>query len=309
MKKILVFILMLAAVFALCPVLAEDTGDGLDIVVTDFPCYDFARTVAGDNGRITMLIKPGAEVHSFDPTPADVAAMMEADVFIYIGGESDIWAEEMLSAMDGGPAVLRMFDCVEAVETEFIEGMEHERGDGHDHAEYDEHIWTSPQNAALMVQAVADVLSECDPAAAQTYAANAQAYIGEINAVDERIQGIVDGAERKELVFGDRFPFLYLARQYGLEYYAAFPGCAAETEPSARTLMFLIDHVISEKLPAVYRIEMSTGVIADTIARETGAEVLTLHSMQNVTADEFAAGETYVTLMNKNAEALEKGLN
>jgi zinc transport system substrate-binding protein len=308
MKKIVVFIFMLTAFFAFGQALAED-GAGLDIVVTDFPCYDFARAVAGDSDGITMLIKPGAEAHTFDPTPADVAAMMEADVFIYIGGESDVWAEEMLSTIEGGPLVLRMFDCVEAVETEHLEKIEHDHEEAEAHEGYDEHIWTSPENAERMVQAVADALSRCDAAGAETYAANAQAYIDEIDAVDQRIQSIVDNAARNELVFGDRFPFLYLAKQYGLDYYAAFPGCAAETEPSARTLMFLIDHVISEKIPAVYKIEMSTGVIADTIAKETGAEVLTLHSMQNVTAEEFSAGETYVSLMNKNAEALEKGLN
>lgn len=307
MKKIFVFAIALIMLFS-----AADFGEAeteLNIVVTDFPCYDFARAVAGDGANITMLIKPGAEVHSFDPTPADVAAMLEADLFIYIGGESDVWADEMLASMDAGPRTLRMFDSVQAVETEYVVGMEHDEHEHDGHEEYDEHIWTSPANAALMVQAVADALIECDGGNADKYAANAQGYIEEIKAVDARIQGIVDSAERRELVFGDRFPFLYLARQYGLTYHAAFPGCAAETEPSAKTLMFLIDHVASEKLPAVYQIDMSTGVIAQTIAQETGAEVLTLHSMQNVTADEFAAGETYVSIMNKNADALEKGLN
>ena len=300
---------LLAAVFALLvltvPAFAEEK---LGSVVTDFPCYDFARAVAGENADITMLIKPGAEVHSFDPTPADIAAMHEADVFAYIGGESDVWAKDMLSGMEDGPSVLRMFDCVEKVQEDHSQHEDHDHEEGHVH-EYDEHIWTSPANAVLMVRAMQETLSECDPENADVYAANADAYIAEIEDVDNRIQEIVDNAARNELVFGDRFPFLYLAQQYGLEYRAAFPGCAAETEPSAKVLMELIDYVVSNKIPVVYTIEMSTGVIAETIASETGAEVVTLHSIQNVSLAEFEAGETYVSIMQKNVEALRKGLN
>ena len=303
MKKI--FLLIIAIVLFAMPAVGEEK---VDIVVTDFPCYDFARAVAGDNADITLLIKPGAEVHSFDPTPADIAAMMEADVFAYIGGESDVWAEEMLSGMTDGPDILRMFDCVEEMREDHSEHEEHEHEEGHVH-EYDEHIWTSPANAVLMVEAMRDTLVQADPANEEIYAANAESYIAEIEKADARIRDIVENAQRTELVFGDRFPFLYMAQYYGLEYKAAFPGCAAETEPSAKMLMELINYVAENKIPAVYTIEMSTGVIARTIADETGAEVVTLHSIQNVTADEFAAGETYVSLMNRNADALEKGLN
>ena len=306
MKRLLIYAILTALcalALAGCAAGAENDDGGLRIVTTNFVCYDIARAVAGDRAEITMLIKPGADVHTFEPTPAGVAAMLEADIFIYIGGESDVWADGMLASMDDGPLVVRMFDCVEALTEE--DGAEH----GHDGEEYDEHIWTSPENAARMVRHAAESIISRDPDNADVYNAAAEGYIAEIEAVDARIQAIVDGAARHELVFADRFPFLYLANQYGLSWYAAFPGCAAETEPSARVLMEMVDRVTSEGIPAVYTIELSSGAIAQMVAQETGAEILTLHAMQNVTAEEFAAGETYISIMNKNAEALERGLN
>lgn len=306
MKRMISVIAALAMLLGLTAgAAAAEGGAKLSIVVTDFPCYDFARAVAGDNAEITMLIKPGAEVHSYEPAPGDVVAMMEADLFIYIGGESDAWAADMLASLgDGKPNVLRMFDCVDT-----LCGEEHADGDhDHDH-EYDEHIWTSPRNAISMVNAVADTLKGIDSENADIYAANAAEYVSRISEIDGAIRDIADGAARNTLVFADRFPFLYMATEYGFDYAAAFPGCAGETEPSASVVMELIDRVISENIPAIYVIEMSTGNVADAIAEATGAEVLTLHSIQNLSADEFSAGETYVSLMWKNVDALKKGLN
>lgn len=301
MKRILSIIVMLVLVLSFGA--AAENGEKLSIVVTDFPCYDFARAVAGDNAEITMLIKPGSEVHSYEPAPGDVVAMMEADLFIYIGGESDAWVADMLASMEGdAPAALRMFDHVD-----MLCGEEHTDSE-HDH-EYDEHIWTSPLNAMDMVNAVCDALKQIDPANADEYDANAAAYNAQIAEIDDAIRQAADGAARNTLVFADRFPFLYLAAEYGFDYAAAFPGCAGETEPSASVVMELIDRVIAENIPAIYVIEMSTGNVADAISEATGAEILTLHSIQNVSADEFAAGETYVSLMWKNVEALKKGLN
>lgn len=302
MKKIIVFILTVFLLIA-CSAYAE--GDKLSIVVTDFPCYDFARAVAGDRADITMLIKPGSEVHSYEPTPSDIIALTEADLFIYIGGESDSWVDNMLASMgDDAPGTLRMFDCVEICE----EGDDHHDHEGHSH-EYDEHIWTSPVNAMLMVSSISDAVSAIDVENSDIYSANEADYNAQIADIHAQISDLVANAARTELVFGDRFPFLYLAREYGLTYHAAFPGCAAETEPSAQTIMELIMKVAKDKIPVVYVIEMSTGNVASAIAEETGAEIVTLHSIQNVSADEFEAGETYVSIMQKNIEALRKGLN
>jgi len=303
------FIAMLAAMIVASVFLtgAAIADDGkLRIVVTDFPCYDFARAVAGDNAEITLLIKPGSEVHSYEPSPSDVLAMTEADMFIYIGGESDSWVDGMLSSIGSdAPRTLRMFGCVDGLEDGSHDHEHHE--DGHDHA-YDEHIWTNPMYAVQMVEAVVAELIAIDPANEAVYRANADGYIAEILEIDAAIRELTANGARTELVFGDRFPFLHLACEYGLTYSAAFPGCAAETEPSAQTIMMLIEKVLEEDIPVVYVIEMSTGNVASAIAEETGAEIVVLHSIQNVTADEFNAGETYVSIMWKNVEALRKGL-
>ena len=292
MRKILVLAALLMALWA--HAVAEGA---LRIVCTDFPCYDFARQAAGEGAEITMLLKPGVEAHSYEPTPADILSIGEADLFVYIGGESDAWAESILSGFDGnGPATLRMMDCV----TDLI--LEE------DEPEYDEHIWTSPKNAAKMVLAVGEALAGIDPDHGTTYARNAELYADAIDGIDAEIEALVAGAARKTLVFADRFPFVYFTRAYGLEYLAAFNSCTADTEPSAQILMALIQKVAGESIPVIYTIELSTQAIARTVSEETGAQILTLHSMQTVSQAEFDAGETYVSLMRKNLEALKAGL-
>ena len=305
MKKIVAIIVVMCMFTAFG---AQADSDRLSIVVTDFPCYDFARAVAGDRADITLLIKPGSEVHSYEPSPSDVLAMTEADLFIYIGGESDSWVAGMLSSMgDEAPRTLRMFDCVEGIEEDHDHEHEGHEHDDHDHA-YDEHIWTNPVYAMKMVDAAAVELMAIDPDNADHYRANADAYIAEIAEIDVALRELVAKAVRTDVVFGDRFPFLHLACEYGIGYAAAFPGCAAETEPGAQVIMELIEKVEDEGIPVVYVIEMSAGNVASAIAEETGAEIVMLHSIQNVTADEFSAGETYVSIMWKNVEALRKGL-
>jgi len=274
--------------------------DKLQIVCTSFPCYDFARAVSGGEAEISMLIKPGSEVHSFEPTPADVLAVAQADLFVYIGGESDAWVEDILSSFGGdAPKTLRLFDCVEALEADH----------GHDHHEYDEHIWTAPSNAAAMIEALEDALSEIDPSHEENYYQNAMDYQDQICRLDSQIADIVENAVRREMIFADRFPFLYFAKEYGLEWHAAFPSCSAESEPSAKTIAELIGKVNADEIPVIYILELSSGKTAATIAEETGAEILVFHSMQNVSETDFTAGETYITLMQRNIEALRKGLN
>lgn len=288
-----------------------DADESLRVVCTSFPCYDFARAVAGESAELKLLIKPGSEVHSFEPTPLDVRAVAECDLFICIGGESDAWADDVLSSFgEDAPRTLRLIECVEAVEEEEVEGMTlrpeiEEAGE----IEYDEHIWTSPVNALRMVEAVRDALCALRPELADTFEANAGAYLSQIEDIDAQLRALTQTSERRELVFGDRFPFLYLAREYGLNYWAAFPSCSAESEPSARTLAFLIEKVRADAIPVVYQIELSAGRTAQTIAEETGARVLTLQSAQNLSEADFAAGATYVSLMRENIEALREGLN
>lgn len=305
-KSLLINMLVCLLAAAMLPCGAAFAGEYPGIVCTSFPCYDFARAVTGGNADLRLLIKPGAEVHSFEPTPADIMAVADCDLLIYIGGESDAWVEDILSTFGSdAPDTLRMFDCVEAEEADHA----HDHGSEHDHGEYDEHIWTSPVNAQRMVQAVADVLSVDFAGQSALWQANAAAYIAEIAEIDARFRDVVSHAARQEMIFADRFPFVYFAREYGLSYVAAFPSCAAESEPSAKTMMELIDRVRADGIPAIYTIELSSGKTAATIAAETGAKILTFHSVQNLSEADFTAGETYVSLMQRNVEALREGLN
>ena len=302
MKRMAV-LLVLALVIMAFPAMSEGR---INVVATNFPCYDFARQVVGDRGTVTLLIKPGVEVHAYEPTPADIVAIGEADLFAYIGGEGDAWADTILSGFDGGdaPATLRMMDAVSLLEEEGDDGH-----DAHDGPEYDEHIWTSPKNAMAMVRAMADALCAVDGANAEAYRAAAEAYVDQIAALDAAFEEAVGNGARRELVFADRFPFLYFTRAYGLDYVAAFPSCTADTEPTPQILLKLIQRVAEDHIPVVYAIELSTQAVAKTVAEETGARILTLHSMQTVTQEEFDAGETYVSIMTRNLEAIREGLN
>lgn len=298
------FIVILAAALALSG--SAFAQEKLSIVCTSFPCYDFARAVAGENAEIRLLIKPGAEVHSYEPTPADVLSIASCDLFVYVGGESDAWVEDILSSFGNeAPAVLRFFDCVELLREEH-----YDEDAAHAHAEeYDEHIWTSPRNAVYMVEALAEAICALSPNHLQTYQSNSESYIAQIEALDEEFRTIVEEGSRREIIFADRFPLLYFAQAYGLEWAAAFDSCASESEPSAKTMMELIDRILADKIPVVYTIELSNEKTAKAIAEETGVEICMFHSVQNVTETDFSAGETYVSLMRKNVTALEKGLN
>jgi zinc transport system substrate-binding protein len=471
------------------------TTEKISVVATIFPPYDFTRTVAGDKADVTMLLPPAAESHSFEPTPQDVIKIQNCDVFIYNGGDSDAWVDDVLSSIDtSNMKIVKFIDCVEVVEEEIVEGMEDDEHDhdhdheeeeeftiedvkdraltdwegdwqsvypylldgalepvmehkaesgeqtaqeyyeyyktayetaiervvitaesmtyyisgvpvtaqyaykgtgiiteddeslwvrykfealgnppegapkyvmfsdhlhapektehfhlyasdtgfdalmadtnpvnfptyypaeltedeivaemiGHEHeeeAEIDEHVWTSPRNAKIVAQRISDALCEADAANADTYRANTAAYLNKLDDLDSQFQAVVDTAARKTIVFGDRFPFRYFADAYGLDYFAAFPGCSTETEPSAATVAFLIDKVKTERIPVVFHIELGNGKIASTIAEDTGAKVLELHACHNISRDDFQAGKTYLDLMTANVGILKEALN
>lgn len=314
MKKILSFVVAFAlllssatAVLCLYGCTSETTDDDkISIVATVFPGYDFARAVVGDLGNVRMLLPVGSESHSYEPTAKDIIAIRNCDLFIYVGGESDTWIEDMLSSFDEQIKTLKMMDCVEAVIEESVEGMEVD--DDGEEEEYDEHVWTSPKNAILITNAIVAAVSEVDPANAAVYSANAASYTGEMRELDEEFTRLFEGLANKTIIFGDRFPFRYFADEYGISYYAAFPGCSSETEPSAATVAFLEDKVRALDATTVFYIELSTHRIADTIATDTGASVALLHSCHNVTASDFASGVTYISLMRSNLETLKGAL-
>ena len=336
-KKILIFLTLLFSIIIVsCNDANKNTKENnkeidnskLKVVTTIFPIYDFTRNIAVDNVNLQMIIKPGIEIHSFNTTPADVIDIQNADVFIYIGGESEAWAEKIVSSMNtNGKKIIRLMDYVKALDEEIVEGMEHDIDHNHEeeanheehenHIEeshthegvYDEHIWTSPKNAQLMVTAICNALSEIDANNADIYKTNADKYNQELTVLDKEIRNAVNSSKRKNIVFGDRFPFRYLAEEYGLEYRAPFTGCSSQVDASPKTIAYLMNYIKDNKIPYLYYIELSNEKIANTLIEQTGAEKLKLHSGQNVSKEEFDSGVTYLSIMRDNLESLKKGLN
>ena len=307
----------------------ESESDKLRIVATIFPGYDWVYQIMGDRAAaadLTMLLDNGVDLHSYQPTTDDIIKVFDCDLFIYVGGESDGWAENALkTAANKDIKVVNLLEVLdERVKAEeIVEGMqdadhahahdhEHEHDHGHDHEEEaDEHVWLSLKNAAVLVDAISNALQELDPDNKDTYAANASAYIEKLSALDSAYQSAVDGAARKTVLFGDRFPFRYLVDDYGLRYYAAFVGCSAESEASFETVSFLAKKVDELKLPCVLTIEGKNHKIAETIVENTAEKnqkVLTMDSMQSTTSEDVANGTTYLSVMEQNLSVLKEAL-
>lgn len=307
----LIFIILLSGI-VLGGCAMSNGNHGIDknkptIVATNFPLYDFAREIAGEHMEVLLLLPPGMEGHAYEPTPQDIIQIQNCALFLYIGGNSDAWVARILSGMEGNkPETLSLMPYVEALDEEYTEGMQ--AGAQEEGQEYDEHIWTSPRNAIKMVAGIADALSAADPANAAAYSANAHTYTAKLEALDADFRALTQTAKLHTLVFGDRFPFLYFAKEYGLTYFAAFPGCAENTEPSAATVAFLIDKVHKESIPAVFHMEFSNQMLADTICEATGVKKLLLHSCHNVSKEELVGGATYLGLMYRNADTLKEAL-
>ena len=310
MKKIFSIILLFALVLSAsaCNYQNKD-AEKLNVVTTIFPPFDFARNICTDNANVKMLLKPGTESHSFDPTPNDILLIKNADIFIYTGGESDSWADSILDSVNTKKTkIIRMIDEVDAVYEEHLEGMDEGHGEDDDE-EYDEHIWTSPKNAVLITKSITNALCAADKKNSGTYMKNSSLYIERLNSLDRQIRETIDGAKQKTLIFGDRFPFKYFADEYNLECFAAFPGCSDKTEAGIKTMSFLINKVKGEKIPVVFYIEFSNQKIADVICEETGAKKLLFHSCHNVTKDEMNNGVSYIGLMENNLKNLREALN
>lgn len=285
------------------------SAEKISIVVTNFPAYDFVRAVSGETAEIKMLIKPGVETHDFEPTPGDIIDIKNSKLFVYTGGESDEWIDDILADVNADKTKLfRMMDAVNVVEEETVEGMEEEHEHDEEKHEYDEHVWTSFKNAIKITDGIKDELIKISPENKQVFENNAKNYTDKLANLDSRFQGIVNKGRRKTIVFGDRFPLRYFADAYGLSYFAAFPGCSEQTEASSRTIAFLTEKIKAEKIPVIFKIEMSSGNIAKTIADETGAKVLTFNAAHNISADDFKNGRTYADIMEENLKVLEEAL-
>ena len=345
MKK-LISILAAAAMMAGClcgcnTAQKANTSDKMKIVTTIFPEYDWVNNILGDkasNAEVTMLLDNGVDLHSFQPTAADILKISECDLFIYVGGESDEWVEDVLKeATNKDMIAINLLEVLgdKVVEEEIVEGMQEEEDHDHDHehededhdhehediakthehhhdeAEYDEHVWLSLRNSAILVNSISEAIQKIDPANAETYKANAASYIEKLNALDADYQSAVSAASKNTILFGDRFPFRYLVDDYNLEYYAAFVGCSAESEASFETIVFLAGKVDELSLPAVLTIEGKDHSIAQTIVENTAAKdqkILTMDSMQSTTSEDIKNGASYLSIMESNLSVLKEAL-
>ncbi|HHX30863.1 MAG TPA: zinc ABC transporter substrate-binding protein [Clostridiaceae bacterium] len=316
---LITFIIVVSFLLSACAAKAPEKGtDGrLDIVTTIFPPFDFVRAIGGQEVDVMMLLPPGSESHTYEPSPREVVRIAECDLFIYNGGISDAWVERLIEAAEiyRGKTV-RMMDFVSLLE-ESHEGILEDDDDHHDHDHsdipqlhaYDEHIWTSPKNALLIAEGITDRMAASDPGREALYRTNLATLKEGLLGIDGEFRKIVEEAQVREMIVADRFPLIYFTSEYGLAYTAAFPGCAAETDAKPKTVAGIISRVQEESIPYIFHIEFSDEKLADLIAEETGAGKLLFHTAHNVSKDELEAGATYLSIMHDNTLRLKRGLS
>lgn len=322
-KKLILIIVVIALIGSLIAIMLFSNGvksqvstDKLSVVVTTFSAYDFVRQIGSDNVEITYLLGPGVDAHSYEPTSQDLVKIQNSDIFIYIGGEMEEWTKKVLDSLDTKDTkLICLADTVNTIEEQEVDGAEeekhtHEEEEEHDHQEgaFDEHIWTSPANAMIMVQSLANELSGIDKENENIYQKNAQSYIAKIKNVQFEIQEIINNRVRDRLIFADKMPMQYFINEFKLKVSAAFNGCSTETEPSSSTIAYLIKKIKEENIPVVLYIELNNGKVAKTIAEESGVEAMQIQSLHNISKDDFQNAETYVSLMTRNLEVLKKAL-
>lgn len=328
MKRIFSVLLIVALLFSGCGHASKEEAatatDKIKIIATLFPQYDFARQIAGDKADIELLLPPGMESHSFEPTPGDIIEIQNADVFLYTGDEMEPWVAGIVENMEGTPLVADLSRGIklcadehhhheETIVTE--DGHSHDNAvieenhnhEGHSH-EYNPHIWTSPVLAMRMVENVAQALMDADPENADYYHENAHIYLEKLEELHEKFQSIVANGTQHTIYIGSRFSLLYFMEEYGLSYVAAYDSCEEEAEPSIKRVVSMIEEMKEHSVKAIYYEELIEPYIADTIGEAAGAETLLFHSCHNLSKDEMEAGETYLSLMEQNAINLEKGL-
>lgn len=364
LRKSVVFIVTIAMILGMagCGKTTEKEDNyRLKIVTSLFPYYDMARAVIGDVKGIDlkMIVTPGQDSHSFEPTPSDVIQMENADVLIYNGGSLETWIDTLLDSLNNKNQIqMKMMDYVDVLNEEIVEGMdtrfdshdEHSHSeDSHNHKEHshsedsynqeegshsedslkheehshdsevsdheeeshnetDEHIWTSPVNEIIMTEKICETLSQALPEEKENFQKNAESYISQLKELDNEFRTIVENAKTNEIIFADKFPLQYFAKEYGLKYYAAFPGCGSDMEPSAKTIAFLVDKIKEDNIKAVFYLELSSHIVADAIETDTGAKPLQFNSCHNITQKQFDSGVTYVDLMKKNVNNLKIAL-
>jgi len=328
MKKISVILLIAVMVtgLAFANGSKETHRDNLKVVATIFPAYDWVKEILGDNPAgidVKLLLDKGVDLHSYQPSAYDIVAISTCNLFIYVGGESDEWVEDLLAKTNSNMKTINLIDVLGdlAKEEELKEGMQETEHDEHEHehneeeeedVEYDEHVWLSLRNAKILCTAIESAIESMDPANMSAYRANLEIYTEKLDSLNEQYERVVSESSFRTLLFGDRFPFRYMVDDYGIDYYAAFVGCSAETEASFETIAFLVDKVDSLGLRIVMTIDGSDMKIAKTIvnnSRNGNGQILTMNSLQSVTAEDMKNGMSYLSAMEENLEVLKKALN
>lgn len=299
MRKFIIAILALSFLLSLVSCVPTENGEGISVVTTCFPLYDFAKELLGDKGSVTLLLKPGQDNHSYEPSAKDILKIKNCDLFLCIGGEDESWVNTLLSGSD-----MKNVDHLPL--SHLFADNEHSH-DGHGHN--DEHYWTSPKNAIIMVNEIAKALINHFPEEKEYITSNLNEYLSKLQALDAEFAEIGKLYAGKTVIFGDRFPFTHLFCEYGIEYMSAYPGCSDMTEPSASKIAELIGVIREQSISTVFVTELSNKKIANALRSETGAEIALLHSCTNLTKSELQNGETYLSLMQKNVEALKRVLS
>ena len=303
MKSIFkIFIFVVAFFYA-------ETSFCLTIVTSNYPAFDIASHVVGDKAKVKVLLKPGTDAHRYEPSPKDLGAIEECDLFYYTGGENDEWIERLLNSTSKNINTLSMLDSITPLsESEAFSHTFEAHNHHHDEA-FDEHVWTSLKNDIVLIDDFAKKISAIDPKNADFYKKNAHDYVNKFVALDIEFTALIKNSKRQVLVFADRFPFLYFVHDYGLDYYAAFSGCAEDTEASPKTVASLIKKVIELKTPYVLCQEFSTEKLAKTVALETNTEVLTFNACHNISKKQYQDKVELIELLRQNFESLKKALN
>ena len=328
-KKIVFIVILIAIVIGIGIIFGmgkskKESNAKYKVVASNFASYDFLRAIIGDNKdvELTFLMGPGKDAHSYDPTAGDLIKIQEANLFVYVGGEMEKWSDKVLESLDTKDTeIICIADFVDTIEEKEVDGAEEhehdhdhedeeEHHEEHEHEEgaFDEHIWTSPENAIKMVEALEKAMEKIDSENSKKYKDNADKYIAQIKEVDNKIQNVIDKKVRNRLIFADKMPMQYFIDYYKLEVSAAFNGCSAEVDPSAKTIAYLQNKVKEEKIPVILYIELNPGTVAKTIANETGTEAMQIQTLHNVSLDDFNKGETWVSLMTRNIDVLKKAL-
>lgn len=317
LKKLILIVILIAIILMVGFIIFKSgdnktqNNDKIKIVASNFACYDFLRAIIGDSNDIELifLLGPGKDSHSYDPTAQDLISIQSSDLFVYVGGEMENWSKKVLSSLNNTKKVICISEDVETIEEQEIDGAEEEHEEKVE-GSFDEHIWTSPKNAVLMIQSLQKALEEIDNENSSKYQENAKNYIKQIEEIDNQIRDIVNNRVRDRLIFADKMPMQYFINYYGLKVSAAFPGCSTDTEPSASTIAYLERKVKEENIPVVLYVELNDGRVAKIIADEAGenCEAMQIQTMHNISKDDFENGETWVSLMIRNIDVLRKAL-